>query len=158
MSRIRFGVWLPNHLITYPPPHPYFRAILSNLNELNFNTIKKIALKSERLGYDAVWICDHLSWDEIKVWLECWTLLSALSSVTNKIRLGSIVLCNLYRHPSILASMGATLDLISDGRLELGIGAGWNRVECEKNGIAFPTRKNRLDMLSRKIFSPKRCI
>ena len=151
MRNIKFGVWLPNHLITYPPPHTYARAILSNLKELNFDVTKNIALKAEKLGYDSVWICDHFSWEKLRVWLECWTTLSALSSITKKIRLGTIVLCNLYRNPSLAAMMGTTLDSISNGRLEFGIGAGWNDIECYNFGIKFPRPKKRLGMLKESV-------
>jgi len=151
MSEIKWGVWVPNHLITYPPPHPLFRAILSNLRELDFSLIKKITLEAEKLGYDSIWICDHFSWEKLKVWFECWTTLSALSTITNKIRLGTIVLCNLYRHPSLAAMMGSTIDSISNGRLEFGIGAGWNEIECDNFGIEFPNPRKRLVMLKESV-------
>jgi len=151
MGEVKFGVWLPNHLVTYPPPHPYMRAILSNLRELDFELVKSIAIKAEELRYDSIWICDHFSWENLRVWLECWTTLSALSSVTKEIRLGTIVLCNLYRHPSLSAMMGTTLDCISNGRLEFGIGAGWNEIECENFGIEFPEPRIRLGMLKESV-------
>lgn len=70
--------------------------------------------------------------------LECWTALAALSRDTTKLRLGTSVLCNSYRHPSVLAKMAATLDVISQGRLDLGLGAGWFRRESQAYGIPFP--------------------
>jgi F420-dependent oxidoreductase-like protein len=147
IGKIKFGVWLPNNLITYPPPHPFARALLSNLKELNFELVKEIAVTAEKKEFDSIWVCDHFSWHDLRVWLESWTTLSALSSVTTKIRLGTIVLCNLYRHPSLSAMMGTTLDCISKGRLEFGIGAGWNEIECKNFGIDFPEPKIRLGML-----------
>jgi alkanesulfonate monooxygenase SsuD/methylene tetrahydromethanopterin reductase-like flavin-dependent oxidoreductase (luciferase family) len=69
--------------------------------------------------------------------LEAWTTLSALSSITTRLRLGTMVLCNEYRHPTVLAKMGATLDFISNGRLDFGIGAGYQKEEFEAYGIPF---------------------
>jgi F420-dependent oxidoreductase-like protein len=70
--------------------------------------------------------------------LECWTTLSALSAVTTRIRLGTMVSCNSFRNPALLAKMAATFDVISNGRLELGIGAGVQRNEHVAYGIPFP--------------------
>lgn len=103
----------------------------------NYSSIKEQALEAERLGFESVWISDHLMLDNKPI-VECFTTLSALASITKKIRLGSLVACNSYRYPSLLAKMGATLDVISQGRLEFGIGAGWNEEEYTAYGIPFP--------------------
>lgn len=79
--------------------------------------------------------------------LECWTALSALSRDTRRLRLGTSVLCNSYRLPSVLAKMGATLDVISGGRLELGVGAGWFEREYRAYGIPFPPISIRIAQL-----------
>lgn len=79
--------------------------------------------------------------------LEGWTALAALARDTTRIRLGPSVLCNSYRHPSVLAKMAATLDVISEGRLELGLGAGWFKREFEAYGIPFPPAGERVSAL-----------
>ena len=65
-------------------------------------------------------------------------MLAAMAQATQRIRLGVMVTGNIYRHPAVLANMAATVDVISDGRLELGIGAGWNQQECDAYGIDLP--------------------
>jgi probable F420-dependent oxidoreductase len=79
--------------------------------------------------------------------LECWTALAALARDTRRLRLGTSVLCNSYRLPSVLAKMGATLDVISGGRLELGLGAGWLEKEYRAYGIPFPKIGERIAQL-----------
>jgi F420-dependent oxidoreductase-like protein len=85
--------------------------------------------------------------------LEGWTTISSLIGVTNKIKLGTLVSGIIYRHPSILAKIGATLDMLSNGRLFMGIGAGWNEEEALAYGIAstFPSVRERLDRLEEVI-------
>jgi len=107
-----------------------------------------IAKEAEQLGYDDVWVSDHfISSDGRQHGLESWTVLSALASATDKIKLGTYVLCNQFRHPSLLAKMASTLDNISSGRLELGIGAGWLEQEHTAFGFQWdrlPIRVERL--------------
>ena len=83
--------------------------------------------------------------------LECWTTLAALSAVTSKIRLGTMVLCNSFRNPALLAKMAATLDVISNGRLEFGIGAGVQRNEHVAYGIPFPEPRARINRLKEAV-------
>lgn len=85
--------------------------------------------------------------------LEGWTTISSLIGVTNKIKLGTLVSGIIYRHPSILAKIGATFDVLSNGRLFMGIGAGWNEEEALAYGIAstFPSVRERLDRLEEAI-------
>jgi F420-dependent oxidoreductase-like protein len=104
---------------------------------ITFDEVRKLALRAEQLGYDSLWICDHLMNGEEPM-LECLTTLTALALTTKKIRLGSLVLSISYRNPAFLAKIAATLDIISDGRLELGIGAGHLREEYESYGFPFP--------------------
>lgn len=121
---------------------------------IDYSTIEKTVLTAEKLGYHSFWYMDHLMWKGSRLpWnikgsaLECWTVLSALASVTKKIRLGSLVLCNSYRNPALLAKMAATLDVISKGRLEFGIGAGWWEDDYLAYGYLFPTASTRLAQL-----------
>ena len=151
MDHIEFGVMLPNFLNADPPPHSFYHALQYNFKVLEFEAIKNIALKAEKEGYHSLWISDHLSYKSCRERLESWTTLSALSSITEKIRLGTIVLCNLYRHPGLTAKMSSTLDSISKGRLELGIGACWNEIECSDFGISFPIPRIRLEMLRESV-------
>ena len=118
MNKIKFGVDIVNS---------------------EWNHVKNKVLFFEELGFDSVWVMDHFWWKYYDYnCLECWTTLSAIAAITNKIRIGPLVSCNIYRSPSLLAKMAATLDVISNGRLDMGIGAGWFEEECESYGISFP--------------------
>jgi F420-dependent oxidoreductase-like protein len=83
--------------------------------------------------------------------LEGWATISALAGLTSKIKLGTLVTGNAYRHPSILAKMGATLDVLSKGRLFLGIGAAWDEEEASAYGIPFPSTRERLQRLDEAV-------
>jgi alkanesulfonate monooxygenase SsuD/methylene tetrahydromethanopterin reductase-like flavin-dependent oxidoreductase (luciferase family) len=83
--------------------------------------------------------------------LECWTTLSALASETETLRLGTIVFANTFRYPPILAKMAATLDVISNGRLEFGIGAGVAEHEHHAYGIPFETASIRIERLKEAV-------
>lgn len=130
--------------------------------------MRRVVRSADQLNLDSVWLCDHfltLSPDHYTTQagvdrtkdnapsaseagtarsksiplLECWTALCALSGETQRLRLGTSVLCNSYRNPAILAKMAATLDVISGGRLDLGLGAGWFQAEYEAYGVPFPS-------------------
>ena len=94
----------------------------------------------ESLGFDSLWDCDHYIQPSRPTgpYLEAWTLLAALAARTERIRIGVLVSCNTFRHPALLAKQAVTVDHISDGRLELGLGAGWYVPEHEMLGIDFP--------------------
>ena len=94
----------------------------------------------EALGYDSVWNCDHLVQPSRPTgpYLEAWTLLAALAVRTNRIRIGVLVSSNTFRHPALLAKEALTVDHISNGRLELGLGAGWYEPEHAMFGLEFP--------------------
>lgn len=116
----------------------------------DYDTVKRVALACESLGFHSVWVTDHLLpivGSPLEPYLECWTTLSALAEATRSVRIGTQVLCNLYRHPPILAKMASTLDVISRGRLELGLGAGWYKPEAEAYGVPFPKASVRIAML-----------
>jgi len=124
---------------------------------LDYGTIRNVAVECEKLGFDSIWIKDNfIPWlheylggstaEREAPLLEAWTTLAALASDTASIRLGTI-LCNSYRQPSLVAKMGATLDVISNGRLDLGLSAGWYRREYESYGIPFRSPRNRVEML-----------
>ena len=101
--------------------------------------------------FSAGWNFDHfypiLQDDRTGPCFEGWTMLAALAGLTRRIRLGVMVTGNPYRHPAVLANMAASVDVISSGRLELGIGAGWNEEESAAYGIGLPPLRERFDRL-----------
>lgn len=115
-----------------------------------FKRIQEIVLKIEKLGYESVWLDDHLMMGTTPI-LECWTTLSALASATKKVKLGTMVTCNLFRNPALLAKMAATVDNISNGRIELGIGAGVQKTEHEAYGFLFSSTKERIQRLNEAV-------
>jgi alkanesulfonate monooxygenase SsuD/methylene tetrahydromethanopterin reductase-like flavin-dependent oxidoreductase (luciferase family) len=125
LDKLKFGVFLP-----------FYAFQTQNPNE-HFSRIREVVLECERLGYHAVWLDDHLMYNNWQI-LECWTTLSALSTVTSKIRLGTMVCCSQHRNPALLAKAAATLDVISGGRLEFGIGSGAQEAEHTAYGFGFP--------------------
>jgi F420-dependent oxidoreductase-like protein len=109
-----------------------------------------VAQQAERVGAESIWLFDHFHTvpkptDELT--FESFTSLSALAALTERVRLGHIVICNGFRNPALTAKMASTLDTISRGRFELGIGAGWKREEWLAYGYGFPETKERLAML-----------
>jgi len=118
----------------------------------NWDTFSTIAKEAERLGYDSVWVSDHfISPRGHPHALEAWTVLAALASSTHEIRLGTYVLCNQFRHPSLMAKMASTLDNISKGRLELGVGAGWLKDEHVAFGFGWSKRLVRIERLKEAV-------
>ena len=101
---------------------------------LDWDTTIEAVRRAEELGYAAAWAPDHFNTGRDNAEYEVWTLLSALANATDEIGLGSLVLSNDYRNPALVAKMAATLDVVSNGRLELGLGAGWRRSEYEAYG------------------------
>ncbi len=131
-----------------------FGIQIGNYFGFDYDTIKEIALTAEKTGYDSLWISDHFFIDkdpETTSCLEAWTVLSALAPITKKLRLGTLVTCNGFRYPAVLAKIAATLDLISNGRLEFGIGAGWKKNEHENYGIPFPGLRERMERLEEAV-------
>ena len=109
-----------------------------------------VARQAEGLGFESVWLFDHFHTvprptDEIT--FESFTSLSALAAMTSRVRLGHIVICTAFRNPALTAKMISTMDTISDGRMELGIGAGWKRDEWLAYGYGFPETRERLARL-----------
>jgi len=108
-----------------------------------YDVISNVALECEKMGFDTIWLNDHFN----ETIFEIWTTLSSLAIKTRKLRLGTNVVCNSHRYPSVLAKMAATLDVISGGRLDLGIGAGWAKKEHIAYGIPYGKYAERLEML-----------
>jgi F420-dependent oxidoreductase-like protein len=98
--------------------------------------------------FESAWNFDHfypIFGDPTGPCLEAWTMLAAMAQATRRIRIGCQVTGMIYRHPAVLANMAATVDIISDGRLILGLGAGWNQQECDAYGIPLPPLRERFD-------------
>ncbi|HHY38586.1 MAG TPA: LLM class flavin-dependent oxidoreductase [Clostridia bacterium] len=125
-------------------------------SEVSFSHIREVALCAEELGFDYVSADDHLSRGRGGRVYDSWTTLSALASLTKRVRLVTIVLCNLYRYPSVLGKMAATLDDVSGGRVEIGIGAGWKQEEADAFGIPWAEPRERLDRLEESVELLKR--
>jgi F420-dependent oxidoreductase-like protein len=112
------------------------------------------AQEADRLGFDSIWLFDHFHTvpeptDELT--FEAYTSLAALAALTSRVRIGQIVTCAAYRNPALVAKMVSTLDTISGGRAELGIGAGWKQEEWEAYGYDFPPTRERLAFLEESL-------
>ena len=119
-------------------------------HQLTFEEILKRARLAEEAAFDGAWVFDHfkpLYADPEGPCLEAWTLLAALAAHTSMIRLGTLVTGITYRHPSVLTTEIVTVDHVSGGRVECGLGAAWNESEHQSLGIPFPTAKERMERL-----------
>ncbi len=124
-------------------------GVMLRQEKIDFSSIRDGAILCDELGYDSVWFYDHLigvSSPELDIF-ESWTLMSALSAITSKVRIGTLVLCNSFRHPALLAKMASTLDNMSDGRLDFAVGAGWYEEEYKSYGYEFPSTATRIEQL-----------
>ncbi|HEY7069754.1 MAG TPA: LLM class F420-dependent oxidoreductase [Acidimicrobiales bacterium] len=110
----------------------------------------EVAEAAEALGYDSLWVYDHVHNVPVpahEAVFECWTTLAAISQRTSRVRLGQMVGCASYRNPGLLAKVAANVDVISGGRLDWGIGAGWYEQEYRAYGYDFPPARDRIAML-----------
>jgi alkanesulfonate monooxygenase SsuD/methylene tetrahydromethanopterin reductase-like flavin-dependent oxidoreductase (luciferase family) len=113
-----------------------------------YPAIRAAAVAAEDAGLDSVWVFDHLLFridGETTGIYECWTILSAIAEATNRVELGTLVMCTGFRSAGLLAKMAATLDHVSGGRLILGIGAGWHEPEYEAFGYPYDHRVGRFE-------------
>ena len=130
--------------------HPLHFGIFPGAVGVTWPELRQIWLAADELGYSTAWIPDHFysGWGSMESpALEAWTVVAAMAAITKRIRFGTMVTGNTYRHPAVLANMVATVDQISNGRLELGIGAGWMQAEHEGYGIPLPPARERLERL-----------
>jgi alkanesulfonate monooxygenase SsuD/methylene tetrahydromethanopterin reductase-like flavin-dependent oxidoreductase (luciferase family) len=114
-----------------------------------YASIRAITQQAEADGFDSIWLADHLLYRDVGqpthgIW-EAWTVLSALAEATERVELGTLVLNNSIRNPAVLAKMATALDEVSDGRLILGIGAGWNEPEYQAFGMPFDHLASRFE-------------
>ncbi len=131
MRRTRYGVVLLPYSVT-------------------FERVLNAAREAEKLGFDSVWVSDHLQRGDIPV-LECWSTLAALAASTAKVRLGSLASCNSFRNPGLLAKIVASVSSVSRGRVDLGIGAGYDESEHDAYGYPFPNLRERVAGLSESL-------
>ncbi len=130
--------------------HPIRFGIQTGQQTAPWSEMLALWQKADRWGYDSLWNFDHfypIFVDPEGPCLESWTTLSALAQATTRARIGTLVCGNTYRHPCVTAKMAATLDHVSGGRLNLGIGAGWFELEHRSFGIDFKSIPARLQAL-----------
>ncbi len=146
MHRLRFGLFVPQgwilDLVDIEDPIEQFEAM------------SRVAQTAERLGFDSIWLFDHFHTYHrpvLETTFECWTSTAALARDTSRIRVGQMVTCNGYRNPALLAKMASTVDVLSHGRLDFGIGAGWYQHEFDAYGYTFPQVPERLRMLEESL-------
>lgn len=109
-----------------------------------------VAHQAELLGFDSIWLFDHFQTEPVptdEITFEAFVGLSALAAETVRVRLGHLVLCAGYRNPALVAKMISTLDVVSGGRAELGLGAGWKEDEFLAYGWGFPPLRTRMEAL-----------
>src|SRR3989440_7974527 len=115
-----------------------------------YEAMTNVAKAADETGFETIWLVDHfhtVPYPSQEVTFECWTSLAALARDTKRVRVGQIVTCNSYRNPALLAKMASTLDVLSHGRLNFGIGAGWYEHEHRAYGYPFPDAPERLHQL-----------
>jgi F420-dependent oxidoreductase-like protein len=134
-----------------------FGALLRQANN-RWARIAESARIADDLGFHSIYFIDHLLAipDPTADILESWTTMTACATLTRQVRVGGNVLCNSFRSPALLAKMGATLDVISGGRFELGIGAGWHEPEYHAYGFDFPGPGVRIGQLAEAVKIVKR--
>ena len=135
MSRIRWGVQ-------------------SDPQHVSYGELLQLWQRIDTLGYDTAWLFDHFQpifTDPTGPCFEGWTMLTALGVQTKRIHIGLLVTGVIYRHPAVLANIAATADIVTGGRLEMGIGAAWNEAETRAYGMPFPPAGERLKMLDEAI-------
>ena len=144
---MRFGLTLPHYGFSVPS------------GETSFSSVAAWAKRAEDLGFDSVWVSDHFYYSFARYGadpapiasLEPLTTLAGIAAVTQRVRLGTLVLCSAFRHPALLARVVASIDLLSRGRLDLGLGAGWMREEFDAFGYRFGTTGERFGSLEESL-------
>ena len=138
---MRFGIFIPQG----------WRFDLVGIDpERHWGVMHDLAQAAEAGPWESLWVYDHFHTTPVpssEATHEAWTLMAALAAPTSRIRLGQMCTCMGYRNPAYLAKVAATVDLISGGRLEMGIGAGWYEHEWRAYGYGFPEAPERLRML-----------
>ncbi len=115
-----------------------------------YEAMTRVAQVADEVGFESAWLVDHFHTRPVplqEITFECWTTTAALARDTKRIRIGQMVTCNGYRNPALLAKMASTVDVLSHGRLNFGIGAGWHEHEYRGYGYDYPATPERLRML-----------
>jgi probable F420-dependent oxidoreductase len=144
---MRFGLSLPHYGFSLPS------------GEISFPDAAGWAKRAEDLGFDSVWVSDHFFYSFARYGagpariasLEPITTLAGIAAVTDRIRLGTLVLCAAFRHPALLARAAASIDVLSGGRFDLGLGAGWMREEFDAFGYRFGSTGERFAALEESL-------
>ncbi|MEM2003180.1 MAG: LLM class flavin-dependent oxidoreductase [Nitrososphaerota archaeon] len=144
--KIRFQVFIPTFI-----GKGGYHTEAPNCSDVNFSDLINYCKKAEKLGYDAVYVCDHLMYGKEDTVLDPWITLTAVASATGKIKIGLWVTNHSFRHPAITAKLASTLDVYSNGRLILGYGAGWYKREYECLGINFKPLNERISEMNEGI-------
>ncbi len=146
------SLWLAGaSLAADAPQKPIRFGVQMAPEDVTYEQVLETARLVDQLGYDSFWLNDHfipILGDKDRPHLESWIVLAALAPQVERIRLGILVTGNTYRHPAVLAKMATTVDQISRGRLDFGIGAGWEEFEHRAYGIPFYTAKERSKRLA----------
>ena len=131
-----------------------FAVMIEGQEDVTWDDWVALAEACERLGFDALFRSDHygsVEGVESRGSLDAWGTICALAAITSEVRLGTLVSPATFRHPSVLAKSAVTADHISGGRVELGIGTGWNEREHRAYGFEFPSMKTRMDGLAEQL-------
>jgi alkanesulfonate monooxygenase SsuD/methylene tetrahydromethanopterin reductase-like flavin-dependent oxidoreductase (luciferase family) len=144
---MRFGLSLPHYGFSLPT------------GQITFADAAGWARRAEGLGFDSVWVSDHFFYSFARYGadpspiasLELLTTLAGVAAVTDRVRLGTLVLCAAFRHPALLAKAATSIDLVSGGRLDLGLGAGWMAEEFEAFGYRFGSPGERFTVLEETV-------
>jgi probable F420-dependent oxidoreductase len=144
---MRFGLSLPHYGFSFPT------------GQIAFADAADWARRAEALGFDSVWVSDHFFYSFARYGadpspiasLEPLATLAGIAAVTDRVRLGTLVLCAAFRHPALLAKAATSIDLVSGGRLDLGLGAGWMAEEFEAFGYRFGSPGERFAMLEETV-------
>ena len=138
---MRFGIFIPQG----------WRLDLVGIDPADqWSTMNEIAQRADAAAWESLWVYDHFPTVPVpteEATHEAWTLMAAFAASTDRIRLGQMCTSMGYRNPAYLAKVAATVDLISGGRAEMGIGGGWYEHEWRAYGYGFPSAGNRLGML-----------
>jgi hypothetical protein len=128
--------------------------------EEQWPTMRDVGNRMEALGYDSLWVYDHFHTvpdPTQESTFEAWTLMASFAVATDRVRLGQMCTCNSYRPPSYLAKVASTVDVMSGGRLEFAIGAGWYEEEYLAYGYDFPKGRRASASSTRRCRSSRRC-